>query len=556
MFKKIISFLCALVMLSLCFVSCNSKTNKGGEITAESGEILTSDLASYTIVYGKSCSMSVAKKVNELATKLYSLYDVTVKTESDVKYEPSEKEILIGYTDRAESREFLNDIRSKDFGYAMVGGKLCIAGATDEFTTKAIDTFILTVLAQKSEKLELATPNIIRAEYDIDDLKINGESIKGWSVRYTSENKNSEKKIAELIRNKITEISDFVPFLCTDRDNVTDKVINVSLSDSEAQISVSGNNINICGRDTSALSQAGATFLSKLSDSSVNNGVIDVSIDSTTQLDEHLTVMSLNVRYNLTENAGVSRVDAAVAQIRELSPDVLGIQEDSKQWYTLLDQKLTEYTAVRYMLQAGQDEYLTIYYKTDKFTKVNSGLLWLSDKPDTPYSKFSESSLTRGMNYAILERKSDGARFCFVNTHLEHTENESTRPTQEIARQKQTAVLLEQTAKIVSEYGDIPSIMVGDFNTTVNDTIHLTIRESGYDDCRTDAFSITSHGTWNTGYHDYPNGVASKNSDVLDYCYASEDDFFICSYNVSTDKYNNMYTSDHFPIIIKLLLIK
>lgn len=548
MLKKKIAFLCALVMLLLCFVSCNNQKKPD-----ENGEILVSDLANYTIIYSKNCDTGIAKKANVLATKLNALYGVTVKTGTDDKHEASEKEILIGYTNRAESIEFLSDMRSKDFGYAMVGGKLCIGGATDESTIKAIDTFTSTVLAQTGEKWELGTPNLTRSEYDIDDLKINGESIKGWSVTYASENQNSEKEIAQLIRNKIAELSDFVPFLCTDEDNITDKVINVSVSDSDAKISVSGNRINICGRDVASLAQAATTLLSKFSNASVNNDVMDVVVEDNLQLDELFAVMSFNVRYDLTENAGLSRVDAAVAQIRDLSPDVFGIQEDSKQWCTLLDQKLTEYTAVRSTLQAGQDEYLTIYYKTDRFTKVKSGLLWLSSTPTTPNSKFSESSITRGMNYAVLERKSDGAKICFVNTHLEHTAGADVAETRKIARQKQTQVLLEQTAKIVSEYGDIPSVMVGDFNTTDNETIHLTIRENGYNDCRTDAFSITSQGTWNAGY--YGDSV-DKNSAIYDYCYASEHDFFICSYKVSSDKYNNMYTSDHFPIIVKLLLIQ
>ena len=153
------------------------------------------------------------------------------------------------------------------------------------------------------------------------------------------------------------------------------------------------------------------------------------------------------------------------------------------------------------------------------------------------------------MNYAILERKSDGARFCFVNTHLENTTGESSK----VARQKQTQVLLEQTARLVQEYGNIPSIMVGDFNATANEAIHATMKDRGYSDCSVDAFSISAHGTWNTGYY---GGVADKNADTLDFCYASENDFFICSYKVSAQKYNNMYTSDHFPIIIKLLLVK
>ena len=553
MIKKIIALFCTLIMLSLCLVSCKDELPKDTAAgnTTNGAVILTSELADYTIVYSKNCDAKTVRKIDVLSAKLYSLYGVAVKTSLDSKCEESEKEILVGYTNRAESLEFLSDFRSCDYGYAMVGGKLCIAGATDEYTVMAIDEFMRTMLAKTSEKWELSAPNVTKGEYTVDDLKLNGESIKGWSVSYASENKNSEKDIALLIRDKIAEVSGFAPFLCTDKDNVTDKVITVSASDCDASVAVSGNRIDICGRDTEALMQAATTLLNKLSGAAVNGSVLEATLENNPTLSQYLTVMSFNVRFDLTENAGVSRVDAAVAQIRDLSPDVFGIQEDSQQWCSLLDQKLTEYTAVRSLLQAGKDEYLTIYYKTDAFTKVKSGLLWLSDTPSTPNSKFSESSMTRAMSYVILENKTNGARFCFVNTHLEHTASSDVAEIRKVARQKQTQVLLEQTAKITADYGNIPSIMVGDFNTTANDSIHSTIRMSGYRDCRTDALSISSQGTWNDGYY---GGSVNASSDVLDFCYVSENGFYICSYKTSTDKYNNMYTSDHFPIVIKLLL--
>ena len=60
MFKKIIAFLCALVMLPICFASCKKKPS-------ETKEIVTSDLSNYTVVYGKNCDSSIVKKANVFA---------------------------------------------------------------------------------------------------------------------------------------------------------------------------------------------------------------------------------------------------------------------------------------------------------------------------------------------------------------------------------------------------------------------------------------------------------------------------------------------------------
>ena len=90
MFKKIIAFLCVVVMLLPCVVSCKKKlgdTDESKEATAKSGEILISDLENYTIVYSKSCSESVAKKANVLAAKLYAVYGVTVEAGNDERYQ-------------------------------------------------------------------------------------------------------------------------------------------------------------------------------------------------------------------------------------------------------------------------------------------------------------------------------------------------------------------------------------------------------------------------------------------------------------------------------------
>ena len=554
--KKIIAFLCALVMLLLCFASCNQKGDP-------SEQIRTSELSEYTIVYSKNCSASVARKANVLAVRLDELYGITVKTGNDEDCAVSEKEILIGYTNRAESREFLSDIRSKDYGYAMVGGKLCIAGGVDEFTTKAVDAFMSAELEKISKTLKLGTPVVTRSTYDIDDLKINGESIKGWSVMYPSENQNSEKEIAEQIRDKIVEISDFVPFLCTEKENITDKVISVSVADSDAKILVSGNKIDLCGRDAEALTQVSKTVVNKLSNAPVENKVINVEINNNEKLEQFLTVMSFNIRYNL-EEGGTPRMAAAVAQIKDLSPDVIGIQEDSKDWYQYFDTQLTEYTGLRNALAAGNNEYLSIYYKKSVFSPVDktdkniTGLLWLSDTPTVP-SKYSESLNNRGMQYAVLTRKSDGAKFCIVNTHLENDTKTGDGPT---ARQKQIKVLLRQTAKIVSKNGDIPSILVGDFNATKkkDGAVHTMISDGGYVDCSVEAFRTMTQGTWNESYEDfYTYGIdnpINKNSETIDFCYASEDDFLIFSYKVSAKKYNDLYTSDHFPIVVKLMFNK
>ena len=550
MIKKIIALICAVIMLCACLTSCK-KDKETTDISSD--EIFTSDLENYTVVYSSDCGKDVKTKIDEMVEKIKSLYGVKLNTVIDINQSTADKEILVGETNRPENKEFLVNMRIKDYGYAKVESKIVIAGTSEEYTLKSLEKFVETVLGQKNEKIVFSETDIVRAEYDIDDMSINGESVKGWSVVYPADYSNSEKNFAERIQQKLSEISGYYVRLGTDEENISEKAIVVRTAD-KSGISVSGNVITLSGDGKYTLAQLCSTVTGVLTDSKAENGVIDVKITEDTPLAEFLTVMSFNLRFDLTEYAGISRADAVVKQIRDLSPSVFGVQEDTKQWCDILDSKLTEYTAVHTSKPIGNNtssqEYLTIYYRTDSFTLVESGTKYLSDTPNLP-TKFSESTIQRAMNYAVLEPTDGGEKICFINTHLEHTDSESTRVTREKARQKQTAVLIEQTKKICDKYEGIASVTVGDFNCTVRESVHTSMRENGYDDCRLTAFEVKSQGTWNNAYYGDP---LNKNSDILDYCYVSKNDFMICSYTVSVDKYNGMYTSDHFPIVINLLL--
>ena len=547
--KRIIAFICVFVMLLVCFTSCTE--NEPETTDDSSNKLLTSDIGSYTVVYADSCGESVKTKVNELIAKIQSLYGVKLDKANDTTKDATDKEILVGQTNRSESGEFLVNMRVNDYGYALSGRKIVVSGTSDENTVKALEKFIADALNEKKDQIAFSESNVVRGTYDVEDLKINGESIKGWSVVYPYGYSNSEKHFAEQIQKKLSEISGYYVRLCCETENVTEKAIVIKTA-ATSGISVSGNVITLAGSGKDDLQRLCSTVIGVLNDAKSENGVIDVKLTSAMALNEFLTVMSFNVRFDLTENAGVSRIDAVVAQIRDLSPDVLGVQEDTAEWRALLDPKLTEYTAVHSTQPIGNDpssqENLTIFYRTDKFTLIESGTKWLGPVSGAP-SKFSESTIIRAMNYAVLERISDGEKICFVNTHLEHNDGEH-NSAQAVARQKQAAVLIEQTQKICAKYDGISSVTVGDFNCNTSDAVHKTMRDNGYDDCRLSAADVKSQGTWNDGYY---GGSIDKNSSILDYCYVSKNDFSVCSYAVSIDKYNNMYTSDHFAIIVKLL---
>ena len=569
MLKKWISFFLACLLIVGTLVSCNSdnpeeNTTDGGadsRTPAEVTEISASDLKNYTIIRAKGSS-TFTDQLDILSGKIYSLYQFMPNVRYDSSEEPTANEILVGATNRAESALFLKNLRAQDYGYAMVNGKIVIAGYDEEHTVLAIRLFVKDMLSESKDALSIAEPVVVCAEYPADVLTWNGNSLRDWEIVYPSANANNALTFATLIADQIETAAGFVLSLVSDSEATSEKQICVGNCKGNETVNgpsltVSGTRIVVGGADQADLEQATAELLSYLHLNNIVNKKLEITTEEKTMSakKESLRVMSFNLRYDLTENAGVSRVDAVAAEILYYKPDVFGVQEDTQQWCDLLDAKLTEYTAVRYgQKMTNNNQHVTLYYRTAEFTLLESGTKWLSETPSVPNIKFSESATVRKMNYVVLERKSDGERFCYTNTHLENSGTTDTSSqlyvTRATARNKQITVLTELLADISQKWDHIPMIITGDFNTTPDTEVYEIVKAHDFIDTRTDALTITSQGTWNDGYY---GGAVNKKSNILDYCFISEGDFIATDYFVATEQYNGMYTSDHFPIIADLL---
>lgn len=271
------------------------------------------------------------------------------------------------------------------------------------------------------------------------------------------------------------------------------------------------------------------------------------------RLEESLRIMSFNLRYNLEENEGIARVDAVIAEMNAYAPDVIGVQEDTPEWSDYLDKKLIGYSVERgdvSMLKAV-DERVALFYRTEKFQKIEAGSKWLSDTPDVR-SRFPESGTKRKVNYVVLERRSDGARFCYANTHLENGGvGTPIYEERETARIKQIKVLLRILDEIGTQYHAIPTVITGDFNVTASSSVYSTVLEHGFLDARLAADETTDHWTFNHGYADHSR--FGEPAAILDFCFVTQNRFRVLNYQVPTEKYLGMYPSDHFPIVVDVL---
>ncbi|MBR7061663.1 MAG: hypothetical protein IKI42_01375 [Clostridia bacterium] len=116
-----------------------------------------------------------------------------------------------------------------------------------------------------------------------------------------------------------------------------------------------------------------------------------------------------------------ARAAAFRALLDELQPDVVGMQKVSGDWNETLDTVVFNASYLGLGEARGTDgETNPIYYRADKFDKLDSGTFWLSETPDVSGSMTEGANLPRICTWVALRDRSTGIEFTVLNTHLDN----------------------------------------------------------------------------------------------------------------------------------------
>lgn len=258
-----------------------------------------------------------------------------------------------------------------------------------------------------------------------------------------------------------------------------------------------------------------------------------------------LKVMSYNIRYDNPEdgtNQWKNRKDFAANLIRFYDADIFGAQEVLHNQLTDLSDRLPGYAHVGVGREDGKTkgEYAPIFYKSDRFDLLKSGNFWLAEDINAVGKKGWDAACERVATWAILRDKQTGKEFFFLNTHLDHMGK--------VARHEGASLVLEQSKQLA---GNLPVIVTGDFNaipsdepiqvlTTASDPRHLThSREVA-------AFKYGPEWT----FHDFGK-IPFDKREWIDYIFV-KGDIRVLNHGVLTDTLNQLYPSDHCPVISTL----
>lgn len=551
--RYICAVLCALTVLtSLC--ACANKTDEAVEsniafdtardsdTAAAIGELTREALEGYTIVYPQFEDDIFEEIVRELTLAIKTKYGVELNTADDfvregTKFVVKDKEILLGWTNREESKSVCEEIKKVgDYEIRLVGEKLVIAGMSKESMTDAVKKFIEIMESNGDEILFEQSQSVsFKVMYELETITLNGTDISEYTIVYQDNCEKLARSISELITER-TGIA--LTLQSTIKSLPEGKNIYVgnttapkpySKNDEDAYfIGVVNDDFYLYSEDIVGVNRAVNEFVEALNNT---NGSVTVDAGRITYEDTSLKSMTFNVYWDTSDS---TRVNNVITTIKKHMPDTFGVQEATGEWMNKLNDALKDDYAYVGVGRNGtgdiNDEYCAVFYRKDKFKLVDSGTKWLSRTPDK-VSKMEGAIYQRIFTYALLEDIQTKKQLVHINTHTDHVSPDEGGYQ---VRLEQVKVI---TAFIKANFADIPYIVSGDLNDpkTAPSISHLLA--SGMDDSADIALISDKEPTFK--------------QTTIDFLLVSEGDFTVYEYDVETEKFNGSYPSDHRAVIIK-----
>jgi endonuclease/exonuclease/phosphatase family metal-dependent hydrolase len=261
-----------------------------------------------------------------------------------------------------------------------------------------------------------------------------------------------------------------------------------------------------------------------------------------------LKVMTFNIRYDNPddgENAWKVRKNYVAGIIKNNNVDFVGIQEGLKNQVDYLSRELRDYNRIGIGRDDGKEagEYSAIFFKAEKFEKLESNTFWLSETPGKPGLGW-DAVCNRIVTWGKFKDKKTGKIFYIFNTHFDHMG---------VLARRNSALLIKRT--IDSLCSGEPVIITGDFNSSADSEPYRIITASG----GSHKYFFDNSENISSAKHDGPEGTFTGfdiNKDPtgpIDFIFVSRG-IKVDSHKTISARFNNHYPSDHFPVLSEVAL--
>lgn len=560
--KQLTAALLALIMALLCLVGCQP-AGDGGQTTtpADQGSDAPSDSEAQTtppppslelVSGGKSDYMILRAESAtnyEIDTALYlrsaieEKCGVRLRIVNELDYDP-DKAIVVGNVKFSGADELCAGLGHNDYTIKMSGDHLLVCGGSAESTRLAAEALVEGYVS--ADKASLAVPENIEVIHcpgqQLEGATLCGKDPLAFKIVLRKGAGKGENRVATTLQKTVSNnIGLWLPIV-DDTTAPSDCEIVVgeaagrassglasavkSAASGQGVIYVEGGRIYLSGSDTDAVSRAAEALAEQyLIRENVSKGEMAPAVGATlTEAGSEYTVMSFNLLG--TRGNEVTRFEAGLAQIKQASPDLLGVQECSETWYKFLCNKLGDQYAVVGELNGDSQKWRNaIFYRKDRFELVETKTQWLSATPSSP-SMLTGETQYRILTYAILEDKQTGEQLVHCNTHM---------TIESQARQYQYNVLVKLLSRL-----EQPMVLTGDFNVSSGSEFYSQVLSVGLENAQTMTAQSDTAPTCGDA--------------VIDFCFVDRDAIGVATYEVYDEAVNGIEPSDHNAIVVTLRL--
>ncbi len=273
----------------------------------------------------------------------------------------------------------------------------------------------------------------------------------------------------------------------------------------------------------------------------INCGTDSEAAGFYTEAGRQVSVMSFNIRVpnDSSPNALADRKPRIQQHLTTYSPDIVGFQEVTPAWKTVIDSQLSGYSKEFVWRDSSNAEAAPLYWKTSVFTVLEQGSFWLSDTPDT-MSKDWDAGCYRTCSYAALVHKTSGNLILAFNSHFDH-QSETARTNSAVLVVKRMKALQDKYTAL--GYGDnIATFCTGDYNCKPDTAAYATMA-AAFGDMRYVADSLQS----SEGQITFQ-GFSNSGGSIIDYIFTDTRGANTVSFKVCAEKVDGGFISDHYTL--------
>jgi endonuclease/exonuclease/phosphatase family metal-dependent hydrolase len=254
---------------------------------------------------------------------------------------------------------------------------------------------------------------------------------------------------------------------------------------------------------------------------------------------DSFNIMTYNVRMNTPDdgvNAWPLRKEKVTGLIRFHQADLFGIQEALLVQMNDLKASLPEYECYGIGRDDGKEagEFMTIFYRKDRFEKLDAGTFWLNPATDKPGLGW-DALCNRTCTWIKFKDKATKKTFYHFNTHFDHRGR--------MAREESAKLILKFMGEINKE--KLPVLLTGDFNS-VKEAPPIQALLKVLFDTRDKSLAAPYELMGTSGGFE-----VKQNPRNIDYIFVNEK-VKVLRYGVLTDSNGLFFPSDHLPVLAEV----